>query len=155
MELAGEGQKIMVPGLVAAAHLLVLLLRPMATLLEWLIDDREPHKLAQQIIQPPTVAEQGRAQQRTEGWQRQPAFAPVKKRQEERKDDVGVARDFNYECGAVRNRVNDRMSSARGGRSEKGGRDTDHLTSQFLTVIQKRDIENISRMDGAAVGRNE
>jgi hypothetical protein len=43
------------------------------------------------------------------------------KRQEERKDVVGVARDFNSEYGGVRNHVGDWMASAGGDRSEEGG----------------------------------
>jgi hypothetical protein len=64
---------------------------------------------------------------------------------------IGVARDFNCECGAVRNRVGDRMSNAGEGRGEEGGRDADHLKSQFLTIIQKHYIENTLRTEDAAV----
>jgi hypothetical protein len=37
------------------------------------------------------------------------------------------------------------MSSAGGGRDKKGDRGTDYLTPQFLIIIQKHDIEKISR----------
>jgi hypothetical protein len=38
---------------------------------------------------------------------------------------------------------------------EEGGRDVNHLIHQFLIVIQKHSIENISRTEGVLVGRNE
>jgi hypothetical protein len=34
-------------------------------------------------------------------------------------------------------------------------KDADHLTPQFLIVIQKYDIDSILRMDGAMIARNE
>jgi hypothetical protein len=47
-----------------------------------------------------------------------------------------------------------RMPNAGRERGEKEGRDAGHLISQFLVVIQKQHIENISRMKGAADGKN-
>jgi hypothetical protein len=46
------------------------------------------------------------------------------------------------------------MSSPGRDRSEEGDRDADHLILQFLIVIQKRHIKNISRREGALVGRD-
>jgi hypothetical protein len=59
------------------------------------------------------------------------------KHQKEWRNVVGVARDFNCECGAVRKRVGERMSSAGGARCEDGGRHANHSTLQFMTVTQK------------------
>jgi hypothetical protein len=46
------------------------------------------------------------------------------------------------------------MSSAGRDGGEKGGRETDHLTPQFLVGNQKHYFTNISRIDSAMVGRN-
>jgi hypothetical protein len=48
-----------------------------------------------------------------------------------------------------------RISSAGGDRGDEGNRDADHLTHQFLIGNQQYDINNISRRDGATVGRNK
>jgi hypothetical protein len=138
----------------APADLLVPLLRPLAALIERLIEDREPHEMARQVTQQRTVGEQGNAQQQWEDCQRQLAFSHVKKRQEERIDVVEVALGFNYECGAMGNRVGNRMSSTGGDTGEEGGRNANHLISQFLIAIQKCYIDKISRTDGAAAKRN-
>jgi hypothetical protein len=47
-----------------------------------------------------------------------------------------------------------RMSSAEADRGDEGLRDTDHLRSQFLIVIQKDHFGNTSRMEGRLVVRN-
>jgi hypothetical protein len=47
------------------------------------------------------------------------------------------------------------MLSARGDRGVKGGRDADHFRPHFPIVVQKRDIENISRTEDAMAGRKE
>jgi hypothetical protein len=78
----------------------------------------------------------------------------IKKREEERKDGVGVARDFDCEGHAVRNRVGERMLNAEGDRGQEGGRDADHLPCRFLILIQKDDIDNISRREDVMVGKN-
>jgi hypothetical protein len=78
----------------------------------------------------------------------------IKKRQEEQKNVVGIAGDFNCECGAVRNRVADRISSAGGDRGEQRSRDVDHFAPQFLIVIEKHYLENILRTESAMVGEN-
>jgi hypothetical protein len=46
------------------------------------------------------------------------------------------------------------MSRTRGDRDDKGGREADHLTHQFLIVNQKNSIKDISRVESAMVGRN-
>jgi hypothetical protein len=78
----------------------------------------------------------------------------MNQRQEEREGVVGDAGNFSCEYGAMRNRVGDRMSHAGGDRSEKGGRDASRLILQFLVVIQKNSIEDISRTHAAMSGRN-
>jgi hypothetical protein len=47
-----------------------------------------------------------------------------------------------------------RMSSAGGDRGDEGARETDHLRSQFLLVIQKDYGGNTSRMEGRLSARN-
>jgi hypothetical protein len=46
------------------------------------------------------------------------------------------------------------MSSAGGNRDDEGDPNIDHLRPQFLIVIQKHYIKNISRIESAAVGEN-
>jgi hypothetical protein len=46
-----------------------------------------------------------------------------------------------------------RMSSPGGDGGDEGGWGANHFRSQFRIVIQKHCIENISRREGAAVGR--
>jgi hypothetical protein len=47
-----------------------------------------------------------------------------------------------------------RISSAGGDSDEAGGRDADHLTTEFLIIVQKYHIDSISRTDGVMIGRN-
>jgi hypothetical protein len=54
----------------------------------------------------------------------------------------------------VRNHVHDRMASAGGNRGQEGGREAGHSMLQFLIVIQKHKIKNISRRDGVMTGRS-
>jgi hypothetical protein len=48
-----------------------------------------------------------------------------------------------------------RMSSVRGETGEEAGCNTNHVTPQFLIVIQKQSNENISTAESAVVGKTK
>jgi hypothetical protein len=53
--------------------------------------------------------------------------------------------------GAIRNCMGDQMPSAGGEKDHNKGREVEHLTRQFMGGIQRHELQNISRTEGAMV----
>jgi hypothetical protein len=81
--------------------------------------------------------------------------SPFWHRQEEWTDVVGVGGDFNSAFVLFAEEGVHQEGSVGGDSSEKGDRDAGHLMLQFLIVIQKQYIGNISRRKGAMITRND
>jgi hypothetical protein len=68
--------------------------------------------------------------------------------------DGSSVSDSASAIGRLMEEKHGRMLNTGGSRGYEGGQTTDHIRHQFLIVIQKHYIENISRTEIAVIGRN-